>query len=493
MQGGGRFSDNLADNRLMLETRFADCDDLVIWSWRYGDSLDYEAFSIFFDSLARHKDHNYMRDTLHGVIDQIAGGGQAVKPEHIKSFYEGHGPGTNHGILVLDLPDAETHLLRGNVLIFIDGWDKGLWYDSNSLSMRAVEEPVSESVVKGPREGTVEDLHTNIGLLRNRLQTSKFKIKKIRAGGNARTEVVYGYITDAVPQHTLRQFEERISKAADMEILETSYIEELIEDSTYSPFPQHRYTERTDTAAAAVLDGKIIVMVKGTGSILICPGLFTEFFQSSEDYYERTVISTFIRVLRIFAFFIALLLPSIYISLSTFHPELIPTVLLLAVLNTREGIPFPTFVEAVIMLFFFELLREAGIRLPRPVGSAVSIVGALIIGEAAINAGIASPMMVVIVSLTGIASFSIPQYVIAVSLRLLQLPLMIITAMLGIFGTFIGLLWIVIHLTSLRSLGQPYFSPLAPLRAGQLSDTLIRAPMRKLRSPRRMPLHRDGR
>ncbi len=480
------FSIRLVENRRKLEATFADCHDLVVLPWRFGNRMQYEALSVYFETLTDRQDHNFMRETLRSLVGNDMGSDTELEPRQIISYFEQHGADQKQGIVIRRMDDAISELLQGNVIVLIEGWANAIKYEDKSVEGRSVDEPVSESVVKGPREGTVENLQTNIGMLRSRLQSPKFKIRKVPTGGETKTAVIYGYVEDAVPKQTLAIFTKRIAAAANKEILETSYIEELIEDSTYSPFPQYRYTERTDTAVASLLEGKIVVLVQGTGIILICPGLFPEFFQSSEDYYERTVISSFIRQLRIVAFFIALTLPSIYIALSTFHPELIPTVLLLAVLNTREGIPFPSLVEAIIMLFFFELLREAGIRLPKPVGSAVSIVGALIIGEAAINAGIASPIMVVIVALTGIASFSIPQYSIAISLRLLQLPLMIMTAILGIFGAMIGLLWVIIHLSSLQSLGQPYLSPLAPLRIGQLRDTLLRAPLKRiLNTPRR--------
>ncbi|CAH1224950.1 Spore germination protein B1 [Paenibacillus plantiphilus] len=480
-------SRSLTDNRSKLESIFSDCRDLVMLPWRYGTDMKYEALSVYFESLAEPRDQSFMRNTLQSMAAQpLCSADTCMEQTRLFSFFEQHGASINDGVVIDDFQHAEAQLLLGNVLIFLDGWNKAIMYQANNVKARPVDEPSSESVVKGPREGTVENMRTNVGLLRSRLQTSQFKLKNVVTGGKTHTNVLYGYVEDAVPPHTLAAFMKRITKAEEMEILETSYIEELIEDAVYSPFPQHRYTERPDSAVAALLEGKIIVLVEGTGSILVCPGLFTEFFQNSEDYYERTIISTFIRLLRIIAFFIALLLPSVYISLSTFHPELIPTVLLLAVLDTREGIPFPSLVEAVIMMLSFELLREAGIRLPRPVGSAVSIVGALIIGEAAINAGIASPIMVVIIAVTGIASFSIPQYAIAIALRLLQLPLMLLTATMGIFGMMIGLLWITLHLASLKSLGQPYLSPLAPLRLGQLADTLIRSPLTLLnRSPRR--------
>jgi spore germination protein KA/spore germination protein len=366
-------------------------------------------------------------------------------------------------------------------VIFFDGWDNVLSYaQAHQVDMRAITEPVTEAVVKGPREGTVEQLQRNIGLLRYRLASPHFKIEKFRAGGATTTEVAFGYLDGVVDTETLTEFKKRIVSAIEGDILETGYIEELIEDSTYSPFPQYRSTERPDVAVSGLLEGKIIVMVQGTGTILICPGLFTEFFQASEDYYHRVVYSSFIRLIRILAFLMGYTLPSIFIALTTFHPDLIPTNLLMTILDTREGLPFPAFVEVSIMLFFFEILREAGIRLPRPIGSAVSIVGALVIGESAINANIASPAIVILVALNGITTFAVPHYNMAISMRLLQFPLMLLAAVLGGFGIMIGLLLILLHLTNLRSLGQSYFSPLTPFRPKQLLDVIIRAPLKTL-------------
>ena len=418
--------------------------------------------------------------TLQDLSDQVIGPGLTVSLEEVKYFFSNHVASAKKAELVGDIDIAIEQISDGRMLIFFDGWDQSLNYKAISVASRQVTEAENEAVVQGPREGTVENLEVNLGLLRMRLRTPKFKIELRTGGGQTNTTVAYGYLEGTVDGELLAEFERRIEQIKDVEILETSYIEQIIEDSTFSPFPQHRYTERTDMAVAGLLDGKIVILVQGTGGMLICPGCFTEFFQSSEDYYQRTMIANLIRWLRIIAFIIALSLPSIYIALSTFHPELIPTVLLLAVLNAREGIPLPAFFEALLMEFFFELMREAGVRLPRPVGSAVSIVGALVIGDAAITAGIASPIMVIIVALTGIASFSIPQYGIAVALRVLRFPLMISAALLGGFGMMICYLFILLHLCKLRSLGQPYLAPLAPFRIGTWKDVIFRAPLKYL-------------
>lgn len=480
-------SHSLQDNLRFLEDVFRDSSDINFKHWSYGPGLGERACSVYYNSLVQEDTINYMKLSLQDLTTHEIGPGMNVTLHDIQYFFGQQGVSEKKAELINDMEAVVDAISSGRLIIIFDGWDHGLNYKAESVETRQVIEPVNESVVQGPRESTVENLQKNLGLLRLRLKTPKFKIVLMSGGGDTKTTVAYGYIEGTVDGELLKEFKTRMERIRDVEILETSYIEQLIEDSTFSPFPQHRYTERTDMAVAGLLDGKIIVLVQGTGGMLLCPGLFTEFFQSSEDYYQRTVISTLVRWLRILAFIIALSLPSIYIALSTYHPELIPTVLLLAVLNAREGIPLPAFFEALLMEFFFELMREAGVRLPRPIGSAVSIVGALVIGDAAISAGIASPIMVIVVALTGIASFSIPQYGIAIALRILRFPLMVSATLLGGFGMMVCFIIILLHLSKLRTLGQPYLAPLAPLRLSELRDVVLRAPLKKmLRKPRNL-------
>jgi len=480
-------SPSLDANLKELEDTLAGNSDIIFRHWSFGPDFRERACSIYFSSLVQEDNINYMKHSLQDLETHEVGPGKDITMEELRNFFERSGVSAKKATVVKDLFAVEEEILNGRLVILFDEWSKALSFKAESVETRQVNEPVNESVVIGPRESTVENLQKNLGLIRLRLKTTKFKIIMVQGGGETNTSIAYGYIEGRVDGELLQEFQRRIADVDKLEILETTYIEQLIEDSSYSPFPQHRYTERTDMAAAALLDGKIIVLVQGTGGIMLCPGKFTEFFQSSEDYYQRTLISTMVRWLRIIAFVIALTLPSIYIALSTFHPELIPTVLLLAILNAREGIPLPAFFEALLMEFFFELMREAGVRLPRPVGSAVSIVGALVIGEAAISAGIASPIMVIVVALTGIASFSLPQYGMAISLRILRFPLMASAALLGGFGMMICLLFILLHLCKLRSLGQPYMASLMPLRLSDLKDVLLRIPLKKLlRQPRNL-------
>ncbi|WFA19572.1 spore germination protein [Paenibacillus mucilaginosus] len=481
----------LGSNLKRIETTFANCSDLSIVYMHYGPGLGYSAFSVYYNSLVQRKEYNYLKETLQDLMTTQVGQGTSVRPEELFRFFEQGGASTHTAVVLDSFEQAVSDVNDGYIVLFFDLWNKALSYKALGLEKRQVTEPTTEPVVQGPKESTIEELNKNIGMLRIRLKSPRFKMEKFSVESETKTEIAYGYLEGTVDPEVLAEFKKRIHRLTCGEILETSYIEELIEDSPYNPFPQVRYTERPDVAVAELLNGKIIVMVNGTGSILICPATFPELMQSSEDYYQRTLIASLIRLMRLVAFFIALMLPSIYIALSTFHTELIPTVLLLAVLNSREGIPFPAIIEALIMELFFELLREAGVRLPRPVGSAVSIVGALVIGEASINAGIASPILVIIVALTGIASFAMPQFNLAVALRILRFPMMLFAALLGGFGLMIALLLLWLHLSNMRPLGQPYLAPLAPFKPVQLKDFLIRAPLQSLlRSPRQMHLRK---
>lgn len=471
----------MVDARKQIEDIFADCHDLTVKEWSYGPELEYSACAFLLDTLSQ----NYRTTYMHAIIrdlSPIQGAlGADLTPDKIARFFDSNGVSTHSPHIISTMDQVVQNLTDGNIIIVIDGWEHVISCEIPGVQTRSVSEPTMEPVVFGPHNSTIEDLKTNIGLLRALIKTPKLKFKLLHAGTNCRRDVVYGYLSDVVNPDDLLLFEERVAQVKDKEILDTTFLEEWVEHSVYTPFPQVRYTERPDVATSALLRGKIIALVQGSPTIMICPGLFIEFFTTSEDYYQRTVYSTLIRWLRIIAFVMAITLPSLYIALTTFHSELIPTVLLLAILDTREKIPFPAFVEALLMEFFFELLREAGIRLPRPIGSAVSIVGALVIGQAAIQAKIASPIMVIVVALTGIASFAMPQYNLAISLRVLRFPLMILAATLGGFGLMIGYIIILLHLTQLKCLSQPYLSGLAPLDMRRMMrDLLARQPLKVL-------------
>ncbi|WP_217597239.1 spore germination protein [Cohnella sp. GbtcB17] len=478
----------LRANREKACALFDRCQDVSVIPLGEGPEEEAVALIVYCSSLMDEQESRRIRTLLAEPLLRELAGGPPAAPDRESRLREA---GARHQAELFDEWKAiEEKIWQGYLFLFVEGWTQAAGFKSAGLTKRQVTEPVSEPSVQGPREGTVETLPVNLGMLRQRIGTSRLKIEYVTAGTVLRTDIAFAYLDGTVDEAMLAEFRERIARVAPYEVLDTSFVEDVIQDSAWSPFPQHRYTERTDTAAASLLDGKILVLTDNSPMILICPALFVDFFTTSEDYYVRTVYATMVRQLRLLAFAIALTLPSVYVAMSTFHPELIPNILLLAILDAREGIPFPAIVEALIMETSFELLREAGIRLPRPVGSAVSIVGALVIGQAAIMAKIASPIMVIVVALTGIASFAIPHYEMAIAIRLLRFPLILAASFMGGYGLMLGFIFILLHLCCLQTLGQPYLSSLAPLKLRDLRDVFVRAPLKTLmRSPRNRRLH----
>lgn len=378
-----------------------------------------------------------------------------------------------------EIPDFEslfTHLLSGDTIILIDGYTQGFAASSRKWEDRGVTEPNSQTVVRGPKDSFSETLRTNTALLRRKIKDTNLWIETKPIGRKTKTDVAIAYIKGIANDKIIEEVRKRLNRIDIDGILEGGYIEELIEDETYTPFPTVYNTERPDAIAAGLLEGRIAILVDGTPFVLLVPALFVHFLQSPEDYYQRFDISTLIRILRYISFFIALLTPSLYIAITTFHQEMIPTPLLISIAAQREGVPFPALVEALIMEITFEILREAGIRMPSSVGGAISVVGALVVGEAAVQAGIVSPVMVIVVSITAISSFVFPSYNMAIAVRILRFIFMILGGTFGLYGIFLGLIAMLLHLCSLRSFGIPYMTPMAPFNWNDQKDTIFRSP-----------------
>ncbi|MFT9849060.1 spore germination protein [Aneurinibacillus sp. REN35] len=384
---------------------------------------------------------------------------------------------------VHDLKKLVEMITAGCSIVFVDHMEYAIAVVTPGYPSRSISEPEAEPLVRGPREGFTEKLQNNTALIRKRMRTPDLKSEMIKLGKRSQTMVVFMYIRDLVEEDVLNSVRKRLEMVDIDVLLESAQLEELIEDSVYSPFPQIISTERADKVASALSEGRVAIIIDGTPFVLIVPSVFYDFMQASEDYYQRFYFSTAIRILRTLTFLIALLGPAFYIAVTTFHQELIPTPLLLTVISARAGVPFPALIEALIMEVSFEVLREAGVRLPRPVGSAVSIVGALVVGQAAVEAGIISQAMVIVVAFTGIASFTIPAFNLSMTTRLLRFPMMLIAASLGLFGIAIALVALGIHMCGLRTFGVPYMSPIAPmhLRTWGSEIFVLPYPLRKWR------------
>lgn len=376
-----------------------------------------------------------------------------------------------------DLADFNQSVLYGYAGLLIEGLPQGLLIQPPEADNRSLDEPVSEALLRGPRLGFSESLNENTSILRRQGRSDQLEMVTHRAGNRIQKDLVIAYMKDIVNPELLQEVESRISKLDIDFLAESGYIEQLIEDNYLSPFQQVQNTERPDRVISALLEGRIAILLDGTPFALIVPVTFSMLLQSPEDYYERWLPGSLLRMLRFAASFLALMAPALYISFISFHPGLIPTELALSIIETRQGVPFPSIIEVLILEVSIEILREAGIRLPKPVGPAMGIVGGLIIGDAAVNAGIVSPFLVIVVAVTAISSFSIPMYSAGITLRILRFVGMGFAALLGMFGTILFFLLICSHLTKLKSFGVPYLTPVSPFRARDWKDLFFRAPL----------------
>lgn len=487
------FSTSLAENLEIIKNIVGANADLVIKEIKLGRSGVKTAAILYLDNLIDSAilDQHIVRPL---VLEAYTSGLQ-TGAEIIEQLQTGNLITTKEMIRGSSIKDLMNGLLLGEVGLLIDGVDCALVISAKGNDYRLVGETDTESVVRGPREAFVETLSVNIGLIRRRLQSPNLVVESVKIGNVTRTKVCFAYIRGICTSELVAEVRKRLGKMDIDGVLESGYIEEFIQDHPYSPFPQVGNTERPDRATAALLEGRVVIITDNTPIVLIVPGEFFSLLQAAEDYYNRYIFSTLVRFLRYFALAIALLLPAFYIAIVNYHQEMIPTPLLISIIASRMGVPLPAFFEALIMEVSFELLREAGVRLPKSVGQAVSIVGALVIGQAAVQAALVSSLMVIVVALTGIASFTIPQYNIALTIRVLRFPLMLLAAFLGVFGVMTGLLVIVMHMSSLRSFGVPYLAPVSPFNVGDLKDVAVRAPWWTLtgrpsqitRNSRRMP------
>ncbi|MDR2182602.1 MAG: spore germination protein [Clostridiales bacterium] len=371
-------------------------------------------------------------------------------------------------------------VMSGDTAILVDGTATAILVATRGFPNRGVPETNTEVVVQGSNEAFSEVMRFSTALLRRRVKDPRMKVKQMQVGRRTMTDIALCYLDDVVRKEVLERALARIENIDIDGILTCGALEEFIEEDYQSPFPQTQITERPDKAASAILEGRIVIIVDGSPVVILIPAVIDSFFQSADDYNQRWEIMSLARVLRFASAFFALALPGLYIAVTTFHPNMLPMMLTFKMAAARESIPFPAVMEVLIMEFAFELLREAGIRLPRPVGSSIGIIGGLIVGEAAVSAGIVSPIVVIIVALTGIASFAIPSYSLVAAFRLSKFLIIALSAALGLLGFWIALILLLIHLASLKSFGLPYLFPFA---AGDINgftdfkDSVFRLPI----------------
>ncbi len=371
--------------------------------------------------------------------------------------------------------DALTQALAGgNAVLLIDDTFEALIIQAHGWENRSITEPTTEKTVRGPKESFNESLITNLALIRKRLRTPQLKCKFRTIGTLTRTNVCICYIEGVASHDILRELEVRLNQIEIDGILDSGYLEEMVKDSPFTPFPLAGATERPDIACAKLLEGRFVLLCDGTPFCVSLPYLFMETFQADEDYYFNYTFASVNRFIRWIGFFLTTSVPAIYVALTTFHQEMIPTQLLLSISASRQGVPFPTIVEALLMLFVFEVLREAGVRIPTVIGQAISIVGALVIGQAAVEAKLVSAPIIIVAGLAGITGFLVPR--LDGAIIILRFTFLILSAFIGLYGYLFGVVGLFLHIASLRSFGIPYMLNTGSLKFQDQKDMLIRAP-----------------
>lgn len=382
---------------------------------------------------------------------------------------------SNYSEKISSIDELAIRITRGESVLLMEHSDEAIAICTKGWKSRAVTEPENEKVQRGPREGFVEPILVNLSMIRRKLATPDLKVKNIVIGAETRTDVSVCYLDSIANGQILEEIFDRLSKIDYDGIIESGYIAEFIEDSPYSPFDKIGSTERPDVAVSEMLEGRIVIVVDGTPTVLTLPFLFEEYFKSNEDDYLNFYYATIGKIIRMLSFIITITLPAFYVAILTYHQEMIPSSLLMSLSAAREGIPFPTIVETMGLLFVFEILREAGLRMPIQIGQSLSILGALVLGTAAVEARIVSASVIIVVALsglTGLLSIKIKGPIIT-----LRFILVLLAGFMGLYGLFFGIMGMTLHLCSLRSFGIPYLLTFTSLKPEDIRDILIRAPI----------------
>ena len=458
-------SHSLQDNLTILQEQFKDCADIIMRNFKTAGGGS--ACMVYVNGLI---DNNLVqRDVIPTLLN--------LKEDQFGELKDRDIFPTIQYSKVFILETAIDYILKANTVILIDGINYALSFNLQDIETRAFNEPEVERIIKGPHDGFIESVIKNISLLRRRVASSKLKVKMMTLGKRSKSDIAIIYMEDIVNPEIVKRVEERIKNIEIDNINGAGYIDQLTSDSPYSLFPQYQGTERADKAVANLMEGRILILVGNTPVSLIVPVDFFQFFQTPDDYNINYFFGSFLRLLRFAGSAIAILLPALYIALLTFHYQAVPLNLLVPLAESRSKIPFPPIVEALIMEIAFELLREASIRLPTSLGPTIGIVGGLVIGQTAVQAGIVSNVMVVIVGITAIATFVVPQYDMGLVFRIGRFLTMISAAIFGTVGIMVVILFAIAHLVTLESYGQPYFQPIAPFKLKDMKDIFFRLPL----------------
>lgn len=374
-----------------------------------------------------------------------------------------------------------TDILNGKTVIFINGFDIAISLSVIKVEKRSISEPNIEKNVKGPQEAFIESINTNISILRRKIKNNRLKFKTVILGDLTNQSVAIAYIEGIANPEIIETMYNKVKDIQFDGLLGIGYIEQLIADNQITPFPHYLVSERPDKIVSNLLEGKLAILLDGTPFVLIAPVSFFSFMQATDDYTGSWMVQSLNRLLRFFGLFIAVFLPALYIAIVSYHYYMIPLNLLIPLAESRSRVPFPPIIEVLILETTLEMLREATIRLPTYIGTSVGVVGGLIIGQAAVDAGIVSNIIIIVVAITAIASYLIPNYDMSLTVKYIRFIVMFFASIFGIIGVVICGIFILAHLVILESMGEPYFKPMFPFNLNDFKDILLRPQIKDLK------------
>lgn len=478
-------SKSLRENEAYIRKQCKDCADILVRPMRLGEERKVDCLMVYIEVAVS----NMMLDD--SAIGKMVNHFWEVSPERIQEFVSNNSLGIADVKKLGMMEEAFSALLAGNAIFFIDGYDQAMKISSKGYPGMGVSEAETEKVIRGSREGFTDSVKTNSALVRKRLRDTRMKVEEHQIGTRSHTMLQLLYMEDLVHEELLEDIRERLGQYEIDGILDSGMLEQLTEDTWYSPFPQYQTTERPDRAAQEILNGKIILICDNSPAALILPSSFQGFMESSEDWNQRFEMASFLRVLRYLALIWATLFPGLYLAVIRFHTQILPTNLILSFSEAREGVPFSSVAELIFLELAFELIREAGVRVPGALGNAIGIVGGLIVGDAAVSANLVSPIVVMIVALTALGSMTIPNEEFASAFRLIKYVFLFLGGYLGIFGIVLGIYLMIAHLAGLLSFGMPYLMPFVKKEPAKgVGDGILRMPFQK-RSQRPLYAKRD--
>ncbi|MDO5422304.1 MAG: spore germination protein [Eubacteriales bacterium] len=470
-------SKELSINQSVIQNQLQNCDDILLRPMKLGRFLTVDCFLIYIETAVS---NIMLEDSVIGkMLNHLKEADDAEIYEEISK----NSLGVSDTKELASIEEAMAAMLAGNAVLFIDGYDKAIKIGSKGYPGAGVLRAESEKVLRGSKEAFSESVKVNSALIRKRVRDTRLKVCEKMIGRYSGTMTALLYMENLVYPPVLEEIKQRMKSFETDDLADGGVLEHLTADTWYSPFPQYQATERPDRAAMAVLAGQVVILTDNSPEALILPTTCNSLFQTSDDYYRHFAIVSFLRLIRYLSAFLAISLPGLYLAATNFHTQILPGNLIFSLAEARAGVPFPSIIEVLFLELSFELLREAGLRMPGPIGNTIGIVGGLIVGQAAVSANLVSPIVVVIVALTALGSFSIPNEELSESFRLLKYGMIVLCACFGVLGLLFGWFLLIVHLAGLKSFGISYLAPYGgeTVESGVgLKDSIVRWPSRSL-------------